>query len=57
VAQEFKANAASRVVPADKCPSDAMILDAGPEATKAVIAAFEAIPKDSKARPEAERRP
>jgi len=42
VAREFKANAASEVVPADECPPDAMILDAGPEATKAVIAAFEA---------------
>lgn len=42
VAREFKANAKSDVVPADKCPADAMILDAGPEATKAVIAAFEA---------------
>ena len=42
VAREFKANAASEVVPADSCPADAMILDAGPEATKGVIAAFEA---------------
>ncbi|MFT3973796.1 MAG: phosphoglycerate kinase [Amaricoccus sp.] len=40
VAREFKANAASEVVSADACPSDAMILDAGPEATRAVIAAF-----------------
>ncbi|MBB5223506.1 phosphoglycerate kinase [Amaricoccus macauensis] len=42
VAREFKANAANEIVPADKCPADAMILDAGPEATKAITAAFEA---------------
>lgn len=41
VSREFKANATSEVVPATECPADAMILDAGPEATKAVIAAFE----------------
>ena len=32
VAREFKAQAAHEVVPADACPQDAMILDAGPEA-------------------------
>lgn len=42
VAREFKANAQSEVVPADDCPADAMILDAGPGATEAVIAAFAA---------------
>ncbi len=31
VAREFKANADSSVVPANACPADAMILDAGPE--------------------------
>lgn len=40
VAREFKAHAANETVPADACPSDAMILDAGPEATMAIIAAF-----------------
>jgi phosphoglycerate kinase len=38
VAREFAANAANECVAADACPSDAMILDAGPE-TVAVIAA------------------
>ncbi len=32
VAREFKAGAASEVVPANACPTDAMILDAGPAA-------------------------
>ncbi|VDC31765.1 phosphoglycerate kinase [Pseudogemmobacter humi] len=31
VAQEFRAGAASRIVPVSACPDDAMILDAGPE--------------------------
>ncbi|UWP99546.1 phosphoglycerate kinase [Aliiroseovarius crassostreae] len=31
VAREFAAGAASETVPADACPADAMILDAGPE--------------------------
>ncbi len=31
VAREFAANAPNETVPADACPSDAMILDAGPE--------------------------
>ena len=30
VAREFAANAASETLPADQCPADAMILDAGP---------------------------
>lgn len=40
VAREFKAGAASEVVPAGSCPADAMILDAGPAAIDAVVAAF-----------------
>lgn len=39
VAREFAANAAHEVLPADACPDDAMILDAGP-ATVAYIAAI-----------------
>ena len=31
VAREFKAGAANETVAADACPSDAMILDAGPD--------------------------
>ncbi|EKE45021.1 Pgk [Oceaniovalibus guishaninsula JLT2003] len=31
VAAEFRANAESRTLPADACPEDAMILDAGPQ--------------------------
>lgn len=31
VAREFKAGAPSKTVPADQCPPDAMILDAGPQ--------------------------
>jgi phosphoglycerate kinase len=41
IAREFKAGAASEVVPSDACPADAMILDAGPDATAAIIKAFE----------------
>ncbi|MDR9427534.1 MAG: phosphoglycerate kinase [Salibaculum sp.] len=41
VARDFKAGAPHEVVPAAACPADAMILDAGPEAVKAVIAALE----------------
>ncbi|MBE2275063.1 MAG: phosphoglycerate kinase [Rhodobacteraceae bacterium] len=62
VAREFKANAAHETVPADACPADAMILDAGPQtvaALKAVMAecrtllwngplgAFELVPFDA----------
>lgn len=42
VAKEFKAGAESQTVPADACPPDAMILDAGPDSIAAVVAAFEA---------------
>ena len=42
VAQEFKANAWSKTVPVDQCPADAMILDAGPETVKAIIATIKA---------------
>ncbi|MCV2868549.1 phosphoglycerate kinase [Defluviimonas sp. WL0002] len=41
VAKEFAAGAASQVVPADACPEDAMILDAGPESVAAIGAVFE----------------
>lgn len=36
VAQKFEANAWSKTVPVDECPSDAMILDAGPETVEAI---------------------
>ncbi|MEO0751098.1 MAG: phosphoglycerate kinase [Pseudomonadota bacterium] len=42
VAQAFKAGAASETVPAHACPSDAMILDAGPGSVARITAAFEA---------------
>ncbi len=42
VAREFKAGAASKVVAADACPADAMILDAGPATVKALGAIFAA---------------
>jgi phosphoglycerate kinase len=42
VAREFKAGAANETVAADACPSDAMILDAGPEAVKAIAEAITA---------------
>ncbi len=41
VAREFKEGAANEVVANTACPADAMILDAGPEAVKAVHAAIE----------------
>jgi phosphoglycerate kinase len=40
VAREFKAGAAHETVPADGCPPDAMILDAGPAAVDAIMATF-----------------
>jgi len=40
VAKEFKANAPHETVPATQCPSDAMILDAGPEAVERIEAIF-----------------
>jgi phosphoglycerate kinase len=42
IAREFAAGAAHETVPADAVPADAMILDAGPDATAAIVAAFEA---------------
>lgn len=42
VAREFKAGAASETVAADACPSDAMILDAGPETVAAIAKVFAA---------------
>ncbi|MBJ3763468.1 phosphoglycerate kinase [Maribius pontilimi] len=36
VAREFKAGAASEVVPADACPADAMILDTGPDSVERI---------------------
>ena len=40
VAREFKEGAASETVPADACPPDAMILDAGPETVQAISDVF-----------------
>ena len=42
VAREFAANAPHETVPADACPADAMILDAGPAAVADIVARFEA---------------
>ena len=42
VAREFKEGAANEVVPADACPADAMILDAGPKSIEAISKIFEA---------------
>ncbi|MFT4793959.1 MAG: phosphoglycerate kinase [Paracoccaceae bacterium] len=42
VAREFKANAACETLPADACPSDAMILDAGPLSVAEVARHFAA---------------
>ena len=42
VAREFKAGAASEVLPADACPDDAMILDAGPDTVARIGVALEA---------------
>lgn len=44
VARAFKAHAPHEVLPANVCPDDAMILDAGP----LTVAAFEALLKDTK---------
>ena len=41
VAREFKAGAACETVPADACPDDAMILDAGGTSVQAIKAAFD----------------
>lgn len=40
IAREFKAGAANSVVPAAECPTDAMILDAGPATVAAICAVF-----------------
>ncbi|KEP70057.1 phosphoglycerate kinase [Thioclava dalianensis] len=40
-AREFKAGAENETVPADACPSDAMILDAGPDTVAAIAKVFE----------------
>jgi phosphoglycerate kinase len=40
VAREFAANAAHEVVPASACPTDAMILDAGPDTVAAIAQVF-----------------
>jgi phosphoglycerate kinase len=40
VAREFKAGAASEVLPVHACPEDAMILDAGPQTVSAVTGLF-----------------
>ncbi len=42
VAREFKAGAANEVLPADACPPDAMILDAGPASLERITEAFRA---------------
>lgn len=42
VAREFAAGADNETLPADVCPADAMILDAGPETVAAIAVAFEA---------------
>jgi len=42
VAREFKAGAASQVLPVGDCPADAMILDAGPDTVAALAAVFAA---------------
>ena len=41
VAREFKPHAENETVPADACPADAMILDAGPETVARIAAVFE----------------
>jgi phosphoglycerate kinase len=41
VAREFKAGAASEVLPASECPADAMILDAGPDTVNRMAAAMD----------------
>ena len=41
VARQFAANVPTEIVPVDKVPADAMILDVGPESVKAVAKAFD----------------
>ncbi|WP_414897414.1 phosphoglycerate kinase [Rhodovulum sp. YEN HP10] len=40
VAREFRAGAVNETVPADACPSDAMILDAGPQSVELIEEVF-----------------
>ena len=40
IAREFKPGAAYEIVPADACPPDAMILDAGPATVARIVAIF-----------------
>ncbi|KFE36317.1 phosphoglycerate kinase [Thioclava atlantica] len=40
VAREFKAGAENETVPADACPADAMILDAGPDSVEQIAKVF-----------------
>ena len=40
VAEKFEANAPHQVLPADQCPEDGMILDAGPESVAAITEIF-----------------
>ncbi|MEM9781505.1 MAG: phosphoglycerate kinase [Pseudomonadota bacterium] len=42
IARALEADAPHETVPADACPPDAMILDAGPDSVAAIIAAFDA---------------
>lgn len=42
VAREFKANAEHQILPVDKCPADAMILDAGPDTMQKINATIAA---------------
>ena len=39
-ATEFKENADHQILPVDKCPADAMILDAGPDTVATIISAI-----------------
>ncbi|MBO9444719.1 phosphoglycerate kinase [Ruegeria sp. R14_0] len=41
VAEKFEAHAPNQVLPADQCPEDGMILDAGPETVAAITEIFE----------------
>lgn len=41
VAEKFEANAPHKVLPADQCTEDGMILDAGPESVTAITAIFD----------------
>jgi phosphoglycerate kinase len=40
VAEKFEANAQHQVLPADQCPADSMILDAGPQSVSAITEIF-----------------